>query len=178
VTTPSGTSTLSPADQFTYTSTIDGPRVIGVNRYGYHAQPTYLVVYFNMPLDRASAQLKSNYSVVAWKIVGLIGQTVPVKSATYNAKTDTVTLAFPRRLLLRKNYTLTINGTTASGVKNISGALLDGANTGQPGSNSVTTISQFNLAGSASQRPVVDSRRAKVKSLMTRVKVAFRHRDV
>jgi hypothetical protein len=178
VTTPSGTSTLSPADQFTYTSTTDGPKVTNVVRYGYHAQPTYFVIYFNMPLDRASAQHVSNYSVVAWKIVGVIGQTFPVKSATYNAETDTVTLAFPRRLVLRKNYTLTINGTTASGVKNISGALLDGANTGQPGSNSVTTISQFNLAGSASQRPVVDSRRAKVKSLMTRVKVAFRHRDV
>jgi IPT/TIG domain len=178
VTTPSGTSTLSPADQFTYTSTTDGPRVTNVVRYGYHSQPTYFVIYFNMPLDRASAQLVSNYSVVAWKIVGVIGQTFSVKSATYNAKTDTATLAFPRRLLLRKNYTLTINGTTASGVKNISGALLDGANTGQPASNSVTTISQFNLAGSASQRPVADSRRAKVKSLMTRVKVAFRHRDI
>jgi IPT/TIG domain len=178
VTTPSGTSTLSPADQFTYTSTTDGPKVTNVVRYGYHAQPTYFVIYFNMPLDRASAQLVSNYSVVAWKIVGVIGQTFSVKSATYNAKTDTVTLAFPRRLLLRKNYTLTINGTTASGVKNISGALLDGANTGQPGSNSVTTISQFNLAGSASQRPVADNRRAKVKGLMTRVKVAFRERDV
>jgi IPT/TIG domain len=178
VTTPSGTSTLSPADQFTYTSTTDGPKVTNVVRYGYHAQPTYFVIDFNMPLDRASAQLVSNYSVVAWKIVGLIGQTFPVKSATYNAKSDTVTLAFPRRLLLRKNYTLTINGTTASGVKNINGALLDGANTGQPGSNSVTTISQYNLAGSASQRPVAASLRAKVKGLMTRVKVAFRHGDV
>jgi IPT/TIG domain len=178
VITAGGTSPTNPADVFTYTSTIDGPRVTGAVRYGYHAQPTYFVIYFNMPLDRASAQLASNYSVVAWKIVGLIGQTSPVKSATYNAKTDTVTLAFPRRLLLRKSYTLTINGTTSSGVKNINGALLDGANTGQPGSNYVTRISQYNLAGSAGQRPVAAALRAKVKSLIADVKVAFHHRDV
>ena len=114
-----------------------------------------------MALDPASAQLVSNYTVVDWQIVGLIGQKITVKSATYNAATHAVTLAFTQRLLLRKTSTLTINGTTPSGVKNVSGLLLDGANTGKPGSNFVTTISQYNLAGPASQRPVAAVRRAK-----------------
>ena len=96
----------------------------------------------------------------------MIGQEIPVKSATYNAATHAVTLAFTKRLLLRMTSTLTINGTTPSGVKNVSGLLLDGANTGKPGSNYVTTVSQYNLAGPASQRPVAAVRRARDVSQM------------
>ncbi len=110
-------SATSPADVFTYTPMTDGPRVVSVARYGYHMQSTYFVIAFNMPLDPTSAQLASNYLVAQSMIAGLAGQTVPVKSATYNAANNTVTLAFPRRLLLRMFYTLTINGTTPAGVK-------------------------------------------------------------
>ena len=124
-----GVSSLpTPADVFTYTSN-DGPQVTSVVRYGYHKQPTYFVITFNMALDAASAQLVSNYTVVDWQIVGLIGQKITVKSATYNAATHAVTLAFTQRLLLRKTSTLTINGTTPSGVKNVSGLLSDGGKT-------------------------------------------------
>jgi IPT/TIG domain len=179
VNTAGGTSATNPTDVFTYTTTTDGPRVTSDVRYGYHAQPTYFVIYFNMALDPASARLASNYSVVAWTIVGLIGQTFPVKSATYNAKSDSVTLAFAKRLVLRKSYTLTINGTTSAGIKNTFGVLLDGANTGRPGSNYVNTLSQYNLAGSARQRPVSAVLRAKVRSAIPGVKkAAFHHRDV
>ena len=171
------TSLTSPADVFTYT-TSDGPRVTSVVRYGYHAQPTYIVITFNMALDPTSAQLASNYPVVGYQIVGLIGRPIPVKFATYNAMTDKVTLVFARRLILRKNYMLTINGTTSSGVKSINGLLLDGANTGQPGSNYVTLISQYNLAGSAGQRPVAAILRAKAKSLVDRVRLAVHSKYV
>ena len=92
-------SASSPADVFTYTTSGDGPRVISVVRYGYHLQATYFVITFNMPLDPTSAQLMSNYAVVQSMVVGVTGQTIPLKSATYNAANDTVTLAFRRRLL-------------------------------------------------------------------------------
>ena len=93
----------------------DGPRVVSVARYGYHMQSTYFVVAFNMPLDPTSARLAANYLVSQSMVAGLAGQSVAVKSATYNPANNTVTLAFPRRLLLRKFYTLTINGTTPRG---------------------------------------------------------------
>ena len=166
-----GGSLANAADVFTYTT--DGPQVTSVVRYGYHSQPTYLIVYFNMELDPASAQLASNYTVV-----GPNGHKFKVKAAIYNSATDAVTLEFTQQLVLRKSYRFTINGTTSSGVKNSVGVLLDGASTGQPGSNYVTTITQKNLAGSASQKPVAAVLRAKAERLVARVKLALRHKQV
>ena len=173
-----GRSGTSSADVFTYTTTTDGPRVTSVVRYGYHSQPTYIVIYFDMALDRNSVQLASNYKLEAWHIVGLLGQSIPVKAAKYNAKTHAVTLSFSQRLVLRKTYTLTINGTTSSGIKNVAVVLLDGGNTGHPGSNFVTTITQQNLAGSANQRPAPTAVRTRVKILPAHASGAARHRDV
>ena len=64
-----------------------------------------------------------------------------------------MTLEAVPRLNLRLAYTLTINGTTASGVTSTTGLLLDGANSGHPGSNYVTSITASNLAGRASRLP-------------------------
>ncbi len=161
-------SVASPADVFTY-ATPDGPRVVNVVRYGYHRQPTYFVIRFDTPLDPTSAGLVSNYSVIQSGIVGVTGKTVRVRSASYNRANHAVTLAFSRRLPLRQVFLLRINGTTPSGVKNLDGLLLDGAGTGRPGSDYVTTVSQNNLAGPASQRPVASVRRADARSLRDRV---------
>ena len=81
------------------------------------------------------------------------GNRIRVKSAIYNSATDSVTLSLGQQLVLRKTYRLTVNGTAPSGLTNPEGLLLDGAGTGVPGSNFVTTITQNNLAGSANQRP-------------------------
>jgi hypothetical protein len=166
-----GGSLTNPADVFTYTT--DGPQVTSVARFGFHAQPTFLVVDFNMALDPASAQHASNYSVV-----GPNGHKFKVKAAVYNPTTHAVTLDFSQQLVLRKSYRFTINGTTSSGVKNSVGVLLDGASSGEPGSNFVTTITQDNLAGSAKQRPVAAVLRAKAERLVARVKLALRHKHV
>jgi hypothetical protein len=56
-------------------------------------------------------------------------------------------------LNLHWSYQLTINGTTPLGLSNPEGTLLDGAGTGEPGSNFVTTLGWKNLAGKASQLP-------------------------
>jgi hypothetical protein len=80
-------------------------------------------------------------------------------------------------LNLHRRYTLTINGTTSSGLKNPSGDLLDGAGNGQPGSDYVTTITGKILAGRANQRPQAPTVSARVNSLITRAKTSFqRHK--
>jgi len=141
-----GASNSVAADLFTYF--IDGPQVTSVQRFGVHSQPTYLVINFNSPLDPSSAQNTSNY-----RIVGPGNRRIRLSSATYNSATNSVTLLTAARLNLRTTYRLTINGTAPSGLTNPEGMLLDGAGTGQPGSNYVTSITSKNLAGSASQLP-------------------------
>jgi hypothetical protein len=144
VITQGGASLNTPADLFTYT--LNGPQVTGVRRFGFHAQPTYLVINFNQTLDPTSAQNVANY-----QIVGPAGQRIKVKSAVYNSGTNTVTLLTAQRLNIHVVFTLTINGTTSTGVTNTVGTLLDGAGTGEPGSDFVTSITSSNLAGPARQ---------------------------
>ena len=122
--------------------------VTSVDRYGYHAQPTFLVINFDNALDPTSAQDTANYT-----IIGPAGNRIKVGSAVYDPDTNIVTLKPVSRLNLHWHYKLTINGTTSSGLKNPSGELLDGAGNGQPGSNYVTTLGWKNLAGRANQRP-------------------------
>ena len=45
VITPAGTSTISPADQFSYVAVL--PRVVSLLRFGFHMQQTSLVLTFN-----------------------------------------------------------------------------------------------------------------------------------
>jgi streptogramin lyase len=118
----------------------DGPQITRVERVGFHFAPTTLVLTFNEPLDPTSAQNVGNY-----RIVGPRGWTIPVVSAVYNAANDTVTLSPSSRLNVHAAYQLTVNGTGSSGVKNIFGDLLDGAGTGQPGSDFVATLTRKNL---------------------------------
>jgi hypothetical protein len=148
---------------FTYSE--DGPQVTNVQRYGYQAQPTYLVISFNTSLETPSAQDTSNYVIRKPN-----GARIRVRSAIYNPTTDAVTLVLAQRLNLRTSYSLKINGTPPTGVRGSNGALLDGAFTGMPGSDFVTTITQSDLAGSAGQRPVAAVRGAKANGLLVREK--------
>jgi IPT/TIG domain len=136
----SGSSPPTSGDVFTYSA--DGPRVKSVVRFGFHLQPTVLVITFDTPLDATSAQRVANY-----RILGSQGEPVKVRSARYSAATNTITLRFVQRLDLRKTYHLTINGTPPSGVKNPTGTFLDGAGDGAPGSNYLATVPSANLAG-------------------------------
>jgi IPT/TIG domain len=165
VTTVGGPSNALPANVFTYT--LDGPQVTSVQRFGFHAQPTFLVINFNGPLDPSLAQKVSNY-----RIIGPNGNRIRVKSAIYNSATDSVTLSLGQQLVLRKTYRLTVNGMASSGLTNPEGLLLDGAGTGVPGSNFVTSITQNNLAGSANQRPTAAIVKTRAKVDVIRAKLA------
>jgi hypothetical protein len=129
-----------------------GPTVKGVKRYGFHEQATYLVLSFSGSLDAASAQSVSNYTVVGpVNRHGKGGKDVAVRWAVYNPAENSVMLAFTGRLNVHRHYRLTVNGTTASGICNPSGAMLNAEKAGQPGSDYVTTIAFKNLAGRVSQ---------------------------
>ena len=128
----------------------DGPGLTGVARYGYHAQPTYLLLDFNGPLDPTTAQNVSNYH-----ILGPAGHRIKVISAIYDPATHTVTVVPVERLNIHRKYRLTVNGTAPSGLSNPSGVLLDGAGNGQPGSNYVASLTWRNLAGRARTLPTL-----------------------
>ena len=139
----SGGGTFSTSDSSLVVST-DGPQVTGVLRYGFHMQPTYLLLDFNGPLD--PARLRTRRII---EIVGPGGHQIRVVSAIYDSATHTVTLVPAERLNIHRRYRLTINGTTSSGLTNPSGTLLDGVGNGEPGSDYVTSITWRNLSGRA-----------------------------
>ena len=120
--------------------------VVSLERFGYHAQPTILVVTFSAPLDAAHAQDLGNYRIVKLDAHGT-GRVTPVKAAVYDSAAHTVTLYMARRLSVHELYRITINGTTPAGLMGTDGALIDGGNTGRAGSNYVRTMSGKILAG-------------------------------
>lgn len=114
------------------------PQVVSVQRYGQRLVPTLLVLTFSEPLDPASAQKTSNYSIIAPN-----GRRIALKSAVYDPSAHTVTLVPAELLNLFRRYTLRVIGSNPGGVANSSGILLDGAHNGKPGSDYVTTVVGF-----------------------------------
>ncbi|HEY2158174.1 MAG TPA: Ig-like domain-containing protein [Isosphaeraceae bacterium] len=153
----SGDSTLTPSTSAPFVETViavpppEGPRVTSLRRYGFHAQPTSLVIGFDGPLDAFSAEDKANY-LLAGPVTprGRAAQVDPVIAALYDATANTVTLRLRDRLNLHLRYHLTIVGTPPDGVSNPSAIFLDGAGTGHPGTNFETTFGGAILAGPAS----------------------------
>jgi hypothetical protein len=116
-------------------------------------QPTTLVLTFSSALDAASAHDMKDYQIITLGGHGrggaLIGHSTAVREATYDPSTFTVTLAPVHRLDIHNRYRLTVDGTTRTGVRGISGLLLDGNGDGNPGSNFVAEINRRTLAGAA-----------------------------
>ena len=119
---------------------VDGPTVVSLRRFGIHMQPTVLVLNFNDGLDPTSAQDLRNY-----KIVDPDGRSISIDSAIFDPAANTVTLRPKSRINLHHAYHLTVIGTGATGVRDSRGLLLDGANTGQPGSNYTGTLTGDNV---------------------------------
>jgi hypothetical protein len=120
----------------------NGPGVTGVQRFGFHARPTTLVLTFDKLLDAAGAQNPGNYQIVA-----LDGprHTIRIKKAVYDAATRTVTLSPVHGLNLHRRFRLTVFGTGPRAVTDALGEPLDGQNNGDPGTNFVTIITARNL---------------------------------
>jgi uncharacterized repeat protein (TIGR01451 family) len=143
-------------DRVVMTPPGDGPRIVGVRRYGFHRQPTLVVLdIYADGLDPVRAANALNYTVTSAGKDGVFGTKDDVKfavrRATYNAQRKTVTLAFNRRLYLFQAYDVRINGAAAHGVMDTSGRLLDGDADGNPGGDYLGQFNRSSLAGSASQ---------------------------
>jgi hypothetical protein len=98
------------------------------------------VLTFDKPLDAASAQNVRNY-----RLLNPHGRAGRIAFAAYNPAKLTVTLFPALRLDLHRSYQLTVVGKPPNGVRDTTGKLLDGAGTGQPGSNFVTEVTSANL---------------------------------
>jgi hypothetical protein len=79
------------------------PTVSGIGRIGVHHQRTLLVVSFDGPVDVTKAENRANYSVITGS-----GQRIPVKSATYDPATNSVTLYSARRLNVHYHFRLSV----------------------------------------------------------------------
>ena len=125
--------------------TADSPPLMIVRRFGFHAQPTILVLSFSTPLDAARAQDVNNYRLVTLGGAGRdgsrVGRPIGVLSAVYDPSALTVTLRPAERLDVHNAYRLTVKGTAPDGLAGPSGVPL--------GRDFVGLISRSTLEGPA-----------------------------
>jgi hypothetical protein len=129
------------------------PAVVALARFGFHAQPTVLVLIFSQALDPARARNVAEYHLVT-VVKGRHGQlhagkTLAIARAVYNPKNLTVSLVPAKRLKVNGLYQLTVNGTPPTGLTDPYGQFLDGAGNGQSGTNYVKVFSVSILQGPA-----------------------------
>lgn len=99
---------------------------------------TVLVLKFDQALDPTTAQNPKNFLLTLPR-----GQRIFFRSISYDRNANTVTLIPSQRLNPFRLYVLTVVGIAPSGVKGADSLLLDGANTGQPGSSYVSMVGRF-----------------------------------
>jgi Bacterial Ig-like domain (group 3) len=140
---PSGSSTtaqVTAAVILPYHTSIDGPTIVSVLRYGYHMMPTTVVLAFDQALNATAAQDDANY-----RIIGPGGRVIGIKSAEYNPVTLTVTLRPRQRISIHKTYKLIVDGTEPHGLTDTAGLLLDGTNDGRAGGDYRAPLTWRNL---------------------------------
>jgi uncharacterized repeat protein (TIGR01451 family) len=125
----------------------DAPTVVSLERLGFHAQPTLLVLRFSEPLDAVPAQDLRNYHLMLIADGGRQHRSIRLTSAVYNAAAHTVTLHSAPLLPLRFQYKLVVDGSSPTGVSDSTGVMLDGAANGVPGSDYVRVFGREILAG-------------------------------
>jgi hypothetical protein len=156
----SGTPTSAGASTFTVTAqdavgasatqtyslaVVFAPVVTNLQRFGFHAQPSTLVLTFSTALDPASAADLANYSLVQ-VVSAHAARPIALASATYDPAHHTVTLTGAGLIPLHARYRLTVTGTPPSGVRDTAGHFLAGSN-GQSGTNYVHAFGREILAG-------------------------------
>ncbi len=148
--------------------TKDGPRVIQLERFGYHWMPTILVLTANQALDPATAQDPNIYRIITPR-----GKTIHVKSAVYNPNAHTVTLHPTRRVNIHYRYEVIVNGSMPGGLADKQGQLLDGTDSGKPGSDYRAPLNWRNLRIG----PLTDKTPPSTKTTTRRMRVQPRSAD-
>jgi hypothetical protein len=128
----------------------EDPTVVSLQRFGVHYYPTRLVLTFSEPMNAIPADKLANYRLVLVEPDHRPGakheRVIPIRSAKYDVASDTVALRQIYRLPLRRSFMLTVVGTLPGGLTNTSGVFLDGAGTGQIGSDYMAIINRKSLA--------------------------------
>jgi hypothetical protein len=127
-----GTSSSSTA---TAAVTTDGPQIIGLSRYGFHALETVLVLNFDSGLDPARAQNAANY-----QIRDDAGRRLAIRGVYYDPTNFRVTLIPSHRLNVHRAYTLKVIAGGNTGVAAVDGTALDGTGTGAVGTDFTTKL--------------------------------------
>jgi uncharacterized repeat protein (TIGR01451 family) len=129
----------------------NGPTVTNVQRFGFHMQPTHLVMTFSGPLAAAPAADPRNFLVVAHGADGKFGtrddRIIRIISAQLDSTGSVLTLVPSRRLPFRQRFRLVVYGNGPGGLTDTGGRSLDGNGDGSPGGNFVTAITRDLLAG-------------------------------
>jgi uncharacterized repeat protein (TIGR01451 family) len=126
------------------------PTVTSVARFGFHMQPTTLVVTFSTNLDAATATNASNFTLLSPGRDGRFGthddRVIRLREVRYDPDSLAVLLSPARRLPLRKTFRLIVR----DGVTDSTGNRLDGDADGNAGGQFVAQIDRSLLAGPAS----------------------------
>jgi uncharacterized repeat protein (TIGR01451 family) len=120
---------------------VQAPSVVLFARSGVYSYPATINVTFDSPLDPTTAQNIRNYTLTQQLGFGGPRFRFRVQSARYNPSTNSVRVRFNGTILLFAQYVFTINGASATGVTGADGTPIDGAGTGQPGTNYVQAFS-------------------------------------
>lgn len=147
---PGSSTTVSPGAPDLLVGPTDGPRLLTIERFGYHARPRTLVLNFAGPLSPATATDLANYTIARVGPRGrLVGPRpfVPIAAASYTPGSSSVTLSPAHRLNVHWRYVLTLDGTSSHALAGPTGLRLDGLSTGHPGSDATAFLTRANLVG-------------------------------
>jgi hypothetical protein len=161
--TPTPTGTSSPPVTVTSVQDVKGKR----------NTVDEIVINLSGPVSAAQADALANYQLTGANAGGSFtarnSTRIALRSAVFNPANDTITLVPRKAFGLTRPVELTINGTSASGVQDSSGQLIDGDNDGTAGSNAVAVIRRNGVTlnplapvSSAATIPIVPTRRGVV----------------
>ena len=148
------------------------PTVKGVERFGFHAQPTVLEIHFSEALDPTRVADWFNIKVFRYPLHARhgkkFGPPIKIKKTSYDAATMTVTLDMARRLSIHRKYELVVVGSAPNGLTDMTGQSLAGSND-VSGTNFTKILTGKDLAGPAPgfhalKKPTVRAKRSKPKS--------------
>jgi uncharacterized repeat protein (TIGR01451 family) len=123
------------------------PTVVRAVRYGFHKQPTLLVVTYSKDMNPDGASNVADYSVVG--TVKRIVRTVPITTAYYNPQTHQATLRLAEKIYLYRPWRLMVGRS----ITDLSGLGLDPGGDGAPGGGLAIKMDRGTLVGRASQAP-------------------------
>lgn len=124
------------------------PRIVSMTRYGYHAQPTWIVLRFDELMEATSVENARAYKIMAPGRDGRIATrddaVIPIKSVRYDATAGTATLLLGRRLSIHVKNIVVVSAS-GNGLRSSEGVALDGDGDGTAGGDYVKVFDARSL---------------------------------